>query len=63
MVAESLRAGDDRSRSAADIVELLATIEDQEYAPKESATDGALHTDVNNLAAVITAHMRRYKPS
>jgi hypothetical protein len=63
MVAESLRAGDDRSRSAADIVELLATIEDQEYAPKESATDGALHTDVNNLAAAITAHMRRYKPS
>jgi hypothetical protein len=63
MVAEALRKGDDRSRSAAHIVDLLATIEDQEYAPKETSPQSALHADVNQLTAAITAHTRRYRPS
>jgi hypothetical protein len=63
LVAVALRKGDDRSRSAAHIVELLATIEDQEYAPKETSTESALLTDVTSLTAAITAHTRRYRPS
>ncbi|MEY4701780.1 MAG: hypothetical protein RL326_1967 [Pseudomonadota bacterium] len=63
MVAEALRKGDDRSRSAAQIVELLAAIEDREYAPKDSSPESALLTDVNNLTAALATHTRRYKPS
>jgi hypothetical protein len=63
IVAQTLRKGDDRSRSAAEIVDLLATIEDQEYAPRKSSQDSALYDDVKNLTAAITAHARRYKPS
>jgi hypothetical protein len=63
IVAQALRKGDDRSRSAAEIVDLLAIIEDQEYAPRERTQNSALHADVKNLTAAITAHTRRYKPS
>jgi hypothetical protein len=63
VVAQSLRKGDDQSRSAAEIVELLATIEDQEYAPRERSPEIALSDDIKHLLTAISAHTRRYKPS
>lgn len=63
VVAQALRKGDDRSRSAAEIVDLLATIEDQEYAPRERSQESLLNSEIQHLLTAITAHTRRYKPS
>jgi len=62
LIADSLFKGDDRARSSAEIVRLLAEIEDREYEPRLESGESTIRSETEKLAALFSAHIRRHKP-
>jgi len=62
LIADSLLKGDERARSCAEIVRLLAEIEDHEYEPRRESGDATIRSETEKLAELFSRHIRRHKP-
>lgn len=62
LIADALFKGDERDRSAAEIVQLLASVEDREYEPRQESGETTIRSEAQKLSVLFSSHLRRHKP-